>query len=187
MKTSSLLAFFCLLAPVAWGQSEAPTRLAVGARLGEPGGAMLRLYLPNNRNALEVNLGTYGALWDNDRAYRNGYYKNIGWAVNLLYLWRTDVGNTQNFQVYYGLGAQLNKRRYYRLQTVTLESGQSGTAEVSVKNVALGAAGTAGIEYFVERGYKPLSFFAELGAYSELVPAAFHTHVQGGVGVRLNF
>ncbi|CCH55937.1 hypothetical protein BN8_05237 [Fibrisoma limi BUZ 3] len=187
MKTRLLILFLSVLASGVWAQDYAPTRLAVGVRLGEPGGVMLRHYFRNDRNALELNFGTYGAFWDNDRAYRNGYFKNIGWAANLLYLWRTDIGSSRNWQLYYGLGGQVNNRRYYRVQEVTLPTGQRGPAEVYVRNVALGATGTFGLEYFVDRGYKPLSIFAEIGAYTELVPAVLHTHVQGGAGARLNF
>lgn len=188
MRAAFLILTLCMTALQMKAQLyRAPTRLAIGARIGEPGGVMVRNYFRNNRNALEINVGTYGAFWDHDRAYRQGYYKDIGWSANLLYLWRTGLGNSRNVQLYYGLGGQLNNRRYYRLQEVTLQSGQTGTAEVNVRNVSLGAVGTLGFEYFLDRGYKPLSFFAEIGAYSELVPSILHTHVQGGVGARLNF
>ena len=185
MKPFLLTALLCLPAFLATAQESAPTRLALGVRVGEPGGVMARLYLPGNRRALEANFGAYGALWDQRRAYRNGSYKTIGWSANLLYLWRADLG--RHLQLYYGLGGQVNNRLYYRIQTVTLPDGQRGPAEVNVKNVALGPAGTIGLEYFIDRGYQPLSLFAEAGAYSELVPSILHTHVQGGVGVRLNF
>jgi hypothetical protein len=50
----------------------------------------------------------------------------------------------------------------------------------------LGGAGIAGLEYFPIDAPN-LSFFAELGMYSELLPNPFYLHIQGGVGVKVNF
>ena len=61
--------------------------VAAGFRVGEPGGFMARKYSANGINAIEVNIGTYGGLWGTDRNYKDGEFRNIGYSINMLYLW----------------------------------------------------------------------------------------------------
>ena len=50
----------------------------------------------------------------------------------------------------------------------------------------LGAAAIGGLEYFPIDA-PSLSFFSEIGFYNELLPNPFFWHLQGGIGVRVNF
>ena len=53
-------------------------------------------------------------------------------------------------------------------------------------NQGIGAAAIGGLEYFPIDA-PSLSFFTEIGFYNELLPNPFFWHLQGGIGVRVNF
>jgi hypothetical protein len=147
-----------------------------GLRIGEPGGFMIRKYLSNGINAVEVNMGTYGGLWGTNRKYNNGSFQNIGYSVNVLYLWHHPTILNPNVQTYYGFGPQYTVRDFYT-------NGLSIANEVKK---ALGGAAIGGVEYF-PLDAPNLSFFAELGFYTEISPNPFFPHIQGGLGARVNF
>jgi hypothetical protein len=50
----------------------------------------------------------------------------------------------------------------------------------------MGASAIGGLEYFPIDA-PSLSFFGEIGFYNELLPNPFFWHLQGGIGVRVNF
>ena len=147
-----------------------------GLRVGEPGGFMIRKYFKNGVNALEVNFGTYGGLWGTNRSYKAGTFQNIGYTINAIYLWHHPTILNPNIQTYYGFGPQYTVRDYYAPK-------QSLATEI-VKG--LGGAAIGGVEFFPIEAPN-LSFFAELGFYSEIGPNPFFTHIQGGIGARVNF
>jgi hypothetical protein len=136
---------------------------------------MARKYSENGVNALEVNLGTYGGLWGTDRNYRDGEFRNIGYSINVLYLWHHPTLLNADLHTYYGFGPQINSRDLY-------EKGKT----TSTRNQGMGAAAVGGLEYFPIDA-PSLSFFGEVGFYAEIAPSPFFFHVQGGMGVRVNF
>ncbi|MEY4384131.1 MAG: hypothetical protein RI995_1673 [Bacteroidota bacterium] len=175
MKNKSIVALFVLLSISLIGFSQ-QKEWGSGLRIGEPGGFMIRKYLKNGINAIEVNMGTYGGLWGTHRNYKAGTFQNIGYSVNVMYLWHHPTILNPNIQTYYGVGPQYTVRDYYA-------PGQEIANEV---RKALGGSVIGGVEYFPIDAPN-LSFFSELGFYSEISPNPFFTHVQGGVGVRVNF
>jgi len=148
---------------------------AAGFRVGEPGGFMIKHYLPNGKNAVEFNFGTYGGLWGTNRSYQNGNFQNIGFSVNALYIWHRPTLVNSDLHYYYGVGPQFVSRSLFLTNSVFPETKRG-----------LGGAGIAGLEYFPIDAPN-LSFFAELGMYSELLPNPFYLHIQGGLGVKVNF
>jgi hypothetical protein len=147
-----------------------------GLRIGEPGGFMIRKYLKNGVNALEVNMGTYGGLWGTNRNYKAGTFQNIGYSINAMYLWHHPTILNANVQTYYGVGPQYSVRDYYA----------PGLLIANEVRKSIGGAVIGGAEYFPIDAPN-LSFFAEIGFYSEISPNPFFTHVQGGFGARVNF
>ena len=149
-----------------------PKDWAVGLRLGEPTGINVKRYL-GKENALDINVGSYGSIYGG-RAYRNGYYRGVSFMVN--YLWQRDISNANGLQWYYGLGGLLTSRRYYYV---------SNKRDYYENNIALGATGMIGLEYFIPN--TPISLFADLSPYVELFPAAFFVNLPAGLGGRFNF
>jgi hypothetical protein len=169
-----LLLSFCLMmmAHLSMGQLQ---EWAAGFRIGEPGGFMARKYSENGINALEVNIGTYGGLWGTDRNYRDGEFRNIGYSINVLYLWHYPTILNADLHTYNGFGPQINSRDLYN-------KGKS----TSTRNQGMGGAAVGGLEYFPIDA-PSLSFFGEVGFYTEIAPNPFFSHIQGGIGVRVNF
>ena len=148
---------------------------AAGFRVGEPGGFMIKRYLPSGKNAVEFNFGTYGGLWGTNRNYQGGSFQNIGFSMNALYLWHQSTLANADLHYYYGAGPQFVSRNLFIENTV-----------YPVTKRGLGAATLGGLEYFPIDAPN-LSFFAELGLYTEFMPNPFFIHIQGGVGVKVNF
>lgn len=146
---------------------------AMSFRFGEPTGLGIRKY--GDRNLLDVSIGTYGGIFGGRRNYRQGEYRRVGVALNASYLWYTSFLN-ERMTAYAGVGAQLNSRRYYRIQD---------GIDRSNRNVSIGPTGTIGMEYFGRNA--PFSMFVEGGAYLEILPAVFYASPQLNVGVRYNF
>jgi hypothetical protein len=147
----------------------------VGLRLGDPSGLNVKKYF-GNRNAFDLNVGSYGSFYGRDRSYKSGYYGNTGIAMMGNFLWQKDLGNTQNLQWYYGLGGLLSLRRYYVNDTKN---------RIYSSTIALGATATMGLEYFIAN--TPISLFGDVAAYVEIVPAPFWMHLPVGIGGRFNF
>ena len=149
---------------------------SVGFRIGEPSGVNVRKYFGEN-HAFDLNIGTYGGLYGNNRAYRAGRYKSVGLAVQGHFLWHTSFGSSQTFRGYYGFGGQIGSRRYYPDRLAYVNEFES--------TISLGGSGVAGLEIFPAS--KPYSFFLETGLYVEVLPAPFFLNLQSGVGLRYNF
>jgi len=170
-RLAILLILFSCLSPVMAQMKD----WAAGFRVGEPGGFMIKRYLPNGKNAVEFNFGTYGGLWGTNRSYQNGSFQNIGFSVNALYIWHRPTLINSDLHYYYGVGPQFVSRSLFLDNTLFPETKRG-----------FGGAGIAGLEYFPIDAPN-LSFFAELGMYSELLPNPFYLHIQGGLGVKVNF
>lgn len=110
---------------------------AAGFRVGEPGGFMIKRYLPNGKNAVEFNFGTYGGLWGTNRSYQNGNFQNIGFSVNALYIWHRPTLVNSDLHYYYGVGPQFVSRSLFLTNSVFPETKRG-----------LGGTGIAGLEYF---------------------------------------
>lgn len=147
---------------------------AIGAKIGDPSGVNIRHYLNNGQNAIEINIGVYGALWGLKSNYKSGSFDGAGLSFSGVYLWHNDMSS--RLKNYYGFGAQFTSRSYYVVDGL-------GTKEIPA--TGLGGLGQAGLEYFLPSS--PVSIFIEAGAYLELVPAILYFHPQGGIGARLNF
>jgi hypothetical protein len=173
-KTVLPILFFLLVTGSVQAQYQ---NWAVGFRVGEPSGVNVRKYFGTN-HAFDVNIGTYGGLYGNGRAYRAGRYKSVGLAIQGHYLWHTELFNRPEFMGYYGFGGQINVRNYF----------PDNLANQPVNNVSetsLGGSGVAGVEYFVPS--KAYSVFLETGLYLELLPVPFYVNIQSGLGLRFNF
>lgn len=171
-KKLIFLLFFFVISNRSMGQLQ---DWAAGFRIGEPGGFMARKYSENGINALEINIGTYGGLWGTDRNYKDGEFRNIGYSINVLYLWHHPTIINADLHTYYGFGPQINSRDLYEKNSTK-----------STRNSGFGAAAVGGLEYFPVDAPN-LSFFGEVGFYNELMPNPFFFHFQGGIGVRVNF
>ncbi|MBC7406808.1 MAG: hypothetical protein H7339_00305 [Arcicella sp.] len=147
---------------------------AIGAKIGDPSGLNLRHYLNNDKNAIEVNVGVYGALWGLRSNYKDGSFDGAGFSFSGLYLWHNEM--TSRLKNYYGFGAQFTSRSYY-------VADGNGKKEIPI--TGLGGLGQVGLEYYLPSS--PISIFLEAGAYIELVPSLLYFHPQGGIGARLNF
>jgi hypothetical protein len=148
---------------------------AFGFRLGEPSGVNVRKYFGEN-HAFDINIGTYGGLYGNNRSYRSGFYKTVGLSVQGHYLWHNRILNNDNIRAYYGFGGQINSRRYYPDRFAATNDFESA--------IALGGSAVGGLEYFVPN--KQYSIFAEFGLYAEVVPAPLFFSVSSGLGIRFN-
>lgn len=144
---------------------------AIGAKIGDPSGINLRHYLNNDKNAVEINVGVYGAIWGITSNYKDGAFDGAGFSFSGVYLWHNEM--TSNLKNYYGFGAQFTSRSY------------KDKSNNQIPTTGLGGLGQVGLEYFLPSS--PISIFLEAGAYVELVPAILYFHPQGGAGVRLNF
>ncbi|MFC0185718.1 hypothetical protein SAMN04515674_11496 [Pseudarcicella hirudinis] len=171
MKKLLITAIISLCALQSFGQAK---NWAIGFKLGDPTGLNLRKY--GEKTAFDVNIGTYGWLYGTTRDYRSGQYKSSGLSVTASYLWYTPMFG-DNFNIYGGLGAQVNSRKYY--------PDKFSSVDAYVNTISLGVTPTAGMEYFVP--YKPYSVFLEGGLYTELIPDIFFVHPQVGLGLRVNF
>jgi len=167
---SILLTLLALLTRPANAQTN---NWALGFRLGEPSGVNVRKYFGEN-HAFDLNIGSYGAVYGNDRSYRRGQYRNAGLSIQGHYLWHGAILKSETLHGYYGFGGQINRRRYYPNRLFT----------EYVPEVSLGGSGVAGLEYFLRN--KPLSVFLETGLYVELIPSPFFMGIQSGLGVRYN-
>jgi hypothetical protein len=144
---------------------------AVGAKLGDPSGLTVRRYLKNDKNAIEFNVGVYGAIWGLRSPYREGNFDGAGVSFNALYLWHRELGSNL-LEAYYGFGLQMTSRNYV-------------VNRVQMSSSGMGGLGQAGLEYSIPNS--PLSVFGELGVYLEMIPASRYIHPQGGIGARVNF
>jgi hypothetical protein len=148
---------------------------AFGFRIGDPSGVNVRKYFGQN-HAFDINIGTYGGLYGNNRAYRSGYYKTVGLSIQGHYLWHDRLFTNDNVRGYYGFGGQINSRRYYPDRFAATNDYESA--------IALGGSAVAGVEYFVPN--KQYSIFAETGLYAEVLPAPLFLSVSTGIGIRFN-
>ncbi|WP_019987281.1 hypothetical protein [Rudanella lutea] len=179
MQKSFLVAFVALMLGLFPGSRAVAqyNNWAVGFRLGEPSGINVRKYFRDTK-AFDLNVGSYGGLYGNTREYRQGRYRSIGLSVQGHYVWHNRLFGRDNLRGYYGLGGQVNRRRYY-------PDNLRGQQIDYIAEISLGGSAIAGLEYFVPD--KPFSVFLESGLYVEVLPAPLFMNVQSGLGLRYNF
>lgn len=170
-KIASISFLIFIISFTAFSQEK---KWAVGAKVGEPAGLNIRKY--SDERAFELNIGTYGGLWGQNRSYRKGHYNSVGLTVNANYLWHGNLFKKEFSKYYYGFGAQFNNRKYFPKD----QSQAQGVATLSIGGDAL-----AGLEFFVPDS--PLSIFLEAGTYVEVLPSPIFMHIQSGIGARFNF
>jgi hypothetical protein len=169
MKRFFLL--FALIFTFSLAQAQ-PEKWAIGVKVGEPTGFVLRKY--GDRNALDITVGTYSSLLKK-KAYREGEYSSIGFMLNGSYLWFVPMFNDRMI-AYGGVGVQINSRKYYP---------NSRIKEVHTNNISTGPSFTGGLEFFFAQ--KPTSFFVEGGGYVELLPKVLYFNPNINIGLRHNF
>ena len=170
-----------------------------GVRLGDPVGVSVKKYLSRQR-AVEVNVGrTWGYNYSNafyrhsnyDRDFYDYEWHRLRSSVSLQgrYLLHKDLRLKElpGLDWYYGLGAQLRffsvdyRYRYYP----TLEKRQSITQVDRVTHTDIGLDGIIGLEYSWRE--VPISVFADVNLFLELLDDPFLPFLQGGAGFRYYF
>ncbi len=150
---------------------------ALGFRVGEPLGVNIRKYFQNGDKAFDVNIGTYGFIYNRNRSYNKGEYRTAGVMLQGIYLWHTQPFGKEWFHAYYGFGGQINSRNHYSDNL----KGQPVNYE---KKLSLGPAGTGGIE--IKTTKQELAFFLDGGLYVEALPSPLFYNWQVSAGLRLN-
>ena len=158
-------------------QAQYDNNWAVGFRVGEPLGLNIRKYFQDGERAFDVNIGTYGLVYNNNRRYKNGEYKTAGLMIQGIYLFHQPLFVKDWGHVYYGFGGQINSRRHFP-DAWKFESVKS------VSKISLGPTGTAGIEFKLPN--QNTAFFLDAGVYLEALPAPFFLNGQISAGVRVN-
>lgn len=150
---------------------------AAGFRVGEPLGFNLRKYFQNGDKAFDINVGTYGFIYNRERRYNAGEYKTAGLMIQGHYLWQLEIFRRDWAHVYYGFGAQINNRSHYADILI-------GQKVDHTKKISLGPSGTAGFELKLPN--QPLAIFVDAGLYVEALPSPFFLNPQISAGLRLN-
>jgi hypothetical protein len=172
MKKYTFLLFFFINVGSAFAQED---NFAVGFRIGEPLGINIRKYF-NGDKAFDLNVGTYGFLYNKVIPYNKGEYKSAGLMIQAILSKHHALFNRENIRGYYGVGGQINSRKYY--------PDKYKAQDVIVNSLAIGTTGIVGLEVFLSN--QKLSIFTEGGLYIELMPSPLFYNPQASGGVRLN-
>ncbi|MFN3403944.1 MAG: hypothetical protein ACK40G_07605 [Cytophagaceae bacterium] len=198
-----------ILASSAYAQkrrsSSAPTGWGVGVRLGDLSGLTAKKY--GKGSAFEISIGRthmfYGSGWYSRRWHRSstkilkdhpnyseinftGYSASMPFGVQAHYLIQKDFFDVPNLQWYYGVGGQFRYQTYhftYRYKVHGNPFWYYGSERVT--DIDIGADGVIGAEYHIPD--LPLSVFADVTLFMEILDNPFLFFLQGGVGVRYNF
>lgn len=190
-------------------QSFGQKNLGIGVRLGDPSGITIKKYL--SKNALEFNIGRsypwYGrGRWYNDNfdnwyagkkyAYKEyqyiGYRSQFPLSIQARYLFQRPIGkvgkeNLSGLDWYLGVGGQFRYRSYYYDYRYKIAGDPSWyyVRDAAARDFDLGVDGIIGLEYTFKE--LPLSIFADVNLFMEIVNDPFWFDAQGGAGVRYNF
>jgi hypothetical protein len=167
-----------------------PYQWGIGLKLGDPTGLTVKKYMENR--ALELIVGYpyyynsyYGNRFKHDKRYKNyGFgnpykYSNRA-SIQVRYLMHKDLSDFRGLRWYAGIGGQLRTISYY--YDYTDQYGNPYTGKSASAN--LGIDGVVGMEYTFED--LPLSVFADINLYIELIRLPFYMEGQGGIGIRYN-
>ena len=86
---TSLIFLFSAFINVAMAQYD--NNWAIGFRVGEPLGFNGRKYFQGGEKAFDINIGTYGFIYNKNRRYNNGRYKTAGLMIQGIYLWNREI------------------------------------------------------------------------------------------------
>ena len=172
--------FFLVIGSLSTTYAQYDKNWAIGFRIGEPLGVNVRKYINEGENALDLNIGTYGFIYNKDVKYNGGYYHDGGLMIQGHYLWVGEVFKKEWVHYYLGFGGQINSRKHYENVTI---AGTANPVEVGTSKIALGGSGTAGLEFKLENN---LGIFVDAGLYIEVIPAIFYFNPQVSAGVRIN-
>lgn len=170
----------------------------IGVRFGDPLGLSIKKYLPRQK-ALEFNIGrTLGYNYSN-AFYRNNKYDrdfyNYEWhqprsSVSLQgrYLVHKNLRMSEvpGLEWYYGGGAQLRFFSVdYRYEYYNAFDRKWRTRTERVTQTDIGLDGIIGLEYSWRE--VPITVFAEVNLFLEILDDPFLPFFQGGVGARYYF
>jgi len=173
----------------------------LGLRIGEPLGITYKTYL-NEQFFIEGIVGRAGAnsgqyyrrAFDNNKpfpaAFYGGHSTSSGFSLNFRGAYNEDI--SAEFDIvegelfaYGGAGLQIRSVRVEYVYTDGVSSSSYVPLYESRTNVDFGPEGFIGSEYFFED--LPLSVFAEVGLFLEIVNRPGHIRLQGGLGARYLF
>lgn len=173
----------------------------LGLRLGEPLSVTYKTYL-NEQISLEGMIGRAGAnsgqyyrrSFDNNRpfpaAIYGGHSSSNGFSINFRGAYNEDI--SAEFDIvegalfaYAGAGLQIRSVRVNYVYTDGISSTLYVPLNETRTNIDFGPEGFVGAEYFFED--LPLSAFAEVGLFFELLDRPGNLRLQGGLGARYIF
>ena len=202
---SSLLTAFSILATFSCFSQD--YNWGIGMRLGDPSGITIKKHLDDR--ALEINLGRTH-LYRGKGYYNNGFndwyisnqfgYKDfkylgfkasapIGFQVHYLIHQGIHIEDLkeQGLQWYFGVGGQLGFQTYTYDFRYKLEGNSEwflATGE-RVTDIDFGVDGVIGLEFLIPDS--PITLFADITLFLEIVDNPFQFWPQGGIGGRYNF
>jgi hypothetical protein len=176
-----------------WAQSY---QWGVGLRVGDPTGISVKRFMGSH--AWELNLGqTHVWGFDAFREFENDYndYRYLdsrlksaaSLQVRYLTFKPITIEGRDKLSWYAGLGGQLRSVRVdyrYRYRVGPRNNDWRERWE-SVNDVDLGADLIVGLDYSFHD--LPLSIFADINLFVELLDSPLYLRMQGGAGVRYNF
>jgi hypothetical protein len=173
----------------------------VGIRIGEPLGVTYKTFL-SDKYSVEGMIGSAGAnsgqyyrrTFENNRPFpaaifgaysaSNGFSLNVRGAYNENISAEFDIVEGALF-AYGGAGFQLRSVRVNYVYTDGISSSGYVPLNTTRTNIDFGPEGFVGTEYYFED--MPLSAFAEVGLFLEVVDRPGNFRLQGGVGARYLF
>ncbi len=191
------LLLLCLVSTTVFAQQN--KNWGIGLRLGDPAGLTAKKYLSRQR-AVEFNVGRTWAYNYTNAFYRRDQYNrdfyDYDWhqvrsAVSLQarYLIHKDLGvkDARGLDWYYGIGAQLRTFSVdYRYRYYAAAGKKNGiTRTERVTHTDIGVDGILGLEYSWQE--VPITIFADVNLFLELLDDPFLPFFQGGVGCRYYF
>ncbi|WPP52885.1 hypothetical protein [Catalinimonas niigatensis] len=177
---------------------QAAYQWGIGLRVGDPTGLSVKRFLGSR--ALELNVGRTGLMgfnaqreFNNDRYFDDYVYLDSRFrsaiSVQLHYLAfkQIPIDGPDHFAWYIGLGGQLRSTSVdyrYRYWAGPNNNDRRERWE-SVTDVDFGADFIGGLDYSFRD--VPLSLFADLTLFVELLDDPLFLRLQGGGGIRFNF
>ncbi len=193
-----IVLFLCLTGTVSVAQQN--KKWGVGARVGEPLGLTVKKYF-STRHTVELNVGRAWAFDYTDAFHEQGGYNrdlfehewysnrtSMGVQAHYLRHWQIHPKIMRGMEWYYGGGVQF--RRFsadygYREYEQAERQGSWTTHEDRVSYVELGVDGVVGLEYSWRN--TPISAFADVNLFLDLMNDLQRPRVQGGLGARYYF
>jgi hypothetical protein len=202
MKTYSITFLLLLSALSAYSQNW-----GIGVRAGDPTGLTVKKYMGGK--ALEASIGRsytfYGRgwydnrfnTWYNDQKFGYESYEYIGYkhslpiSIQVHYLLQKDLSkvadeNIPGLDWYLGVGGQLRSQTYNYSYRYKFKGDPNWyyVSDKTVKDIDLGPDAVIGIEYTFDD--LPISVFADVTLFMEVLDDPFLFWPQAGVGVRYN-